>query len=203
MRVLFTALPQAELCRVIEALEAEIKIDERALTELHACSWDMLAEMHRAGVTIGSHSQTHALLPNESWPRVLDEAAGSRQVLEKRLGITINHFAYPNGSFNPAAVRAVANAGYRLAYTTCRHRDPTYPLLTIPRKFLGENSCMDAFGRFSPSIMSCQAHRVFDSLAPCHQHHDWVVESPRSPASAVTRPRNTGQPGSVNTVSLD
>ena len=171
MRVLFTALPQAELCRVIEALEAEVEIDESALTELHACSWDMLAEMRRAGVTIGSHSQTHALLPNEDWLTVLDETVGSRQVLESKLGITINHFAYPNGSFNAAAVRAVAASGYRLAYTTCRHRDPTYPLLTIPRKFLGENSCMDALGHFSPSIMSCQVNGVFDSAAGCEQNH--------------------------------
>jgi peptidoglycan/xylan/chitin deacetylase (PgdA/CDA1 family) len=187
MRVLFTALPQAELCRVIEALEAEVEIDESALQELHACSWDMLAEMHRAGVTIGSHTQTHALLTNEHWRKALDETAGSRQVLERKLGITIKHFAYPNGSFNDAAVRAVAVSGYRLAYTTCLHRNLAYPLLTIPRKFLWENSCMDALGYFSPSILSCQANRVFDAFAPCDQHHD-RAESPRSPASAVTAP---------------
>jgi len=181
MRVLFTALPQAQLDRVNEALEAEVAIDESALKELHACSWDMLAEMHRAGVTIGSHTQTHALLPNECWHKVLDETAGSRQVLERKLGITSNHFAYPNGSFSAAAVRAVAVSGYRLAYTTCRHRDPTYPLLTLPRKFLWENSCMDALGRFSSSIMSCQAHGVFDSVARCRQDHRWPVSMPFAP----------------------
>jgi len=188
MRVLFTALPQAELCRVIEALEAEVAIDESALKELHACSWDMLAEMHRAGVTIGSHTQTHALLTNEHWHKVLDETAGSRQALERKLGITIKHFAYPNGSFNDAAVRAVAVSGYALAYTTCLHRNLTYPLLTIPRTFLWENSCMDALGHFSPSMMSCRTNRVFDAFAPCDQHHNWTSESPRFPASAVTAP---------------
>ena len=188
MRVLFTALPQAELCRVIEALEAEVAIDESALKELHACSWDMLAEMHRAGVTIGSHTQTHALLTNEHWHKVLDETAGSRQALERKLGITIKHFAYPNGSFNDAAVRAVAVSGYALAYTTCLHRNLAYPLLTIPRTFLWENSCMDALGHFSPSMMSCRTNRVFDAFAPCDQHHNWTSESPRFPASAVTAP---------------
>jgi len=188
MRVLFTALPQAELDRVIEALETEVEIDESALKELHACGWDMLGEMHRAGVTIGSHTQTHALLTNEHWHKVLDETAGSRQVLERKLGITIKHFAYPNGSFTDAAVRAVAVSGYRLAYTTCLHRNLVYPLLTIPRKFLWENSCMDALGYFSPSILSCQAHRVFDAFVPCDQHPDWTAESPRSPVSAVTGP---------------
>jgi peptidoglycan/xylan/chitin deacetylase (PgdA/CDA1 family) len=188
MRVLFTALPHAELYRVIEALAAEVEIDESELKELHVCSWDMLAELHRAGVTIGSHTQTHALLTNEHWHKVLDETAGSRQVLERKLGLTIKHFAYPNGSFDAAAVRAVAVSGYGLAYTTCLHRNLAHPLLTIPRTFLWENSCMDALGHFSPSIMSCKAHRVFDAFAPCNQHHDWTSESPRSPAAAVTVP---------------
>ncbi|HLB88826.1 MAG TPA: polysaccharide deacetylase family protein [Terriglobales bacterium] len=188
MRVLFTALPQAGLDRVIEALEAKVGIDEGALKELHACSWEMLAEMQRAGVTIGSHTQTHALLTNECWHKMLDETAASRQVLERKLGITIKHFAYPNGSFTDAAVRAVAVSGYRLAYTTCLHRSLVYPLLTIPRKFLWENSCMDARGYFSPSILSCQAHRVFDAFVPCDQHPDWTAESPRSPVSAATGP---------------
>jgi peptidoglycan/xylan/chitin deacetylase (PgdA/CDA1 family) len=181
MRVLFTALPQAELYRVIEALEDQVEIDESALKELHACSWDMLAEMHRAGVTIGSHTRTHALLTNERRHKVLDETAGSRQVLESKLGVTIKHFAYPNGSFNAAAVGAVSVSGYRLAYTTCRHRDPTYPLLTIPRKLLWENSCLDALGRFSSPIMSCQAHGVFGFVAKCRQDHCWPVSMPFAP----------------------
>jgi peptidoglycan/xylan/chitin deacetylase (PgdA/CDA1 family) len=181
MRVLFTALPQAELYRVIEALEDQVEIDESALKELHACSWDMLAEMHRAGVTIGSHTRTHALLTNERRHKVLEETTGSRQVLESKLGVTIKHFAYPNGSFNAAAVGAVSVSGYRLAYTTCRHRDPTYPLLTIPRKLLWENSCLDALGRFSSPIMSCQAHGVFDFVAKCRQDHCWPVSMPFAP----------------------
>jgi peptidoglycan/xylan/chitin deacetylase (PgdA/CDA1 family) len=171
MRVLFTALPQAELYRVIGALEAEVKIDESSLKELHACSWDMLAEMQRAGVTIGSHTQTHALLTNERWHKVLDETAGSRQVLESKLGIVIKHFAYPNGSFNAAAVRAVAMSGCRFAYTTCLHRDPHYPLLTIPRKLLWENSCLDVLGRFSPSIMGCQVNGTIEFAVHCKQDH--------------------------------
>jgi peptidoglycan/xylan/chitin deacetylase (PgdA/CDA1 family) len=172
MRTLLNALPQAQLYRVIEALEDEFKIEEGELKRLHALTWEMLSEMHAAGVTIGSHTKTHALLTHESPEVVREEIAGSRQELEKRLGTTIHHFAYPNGWFNPATVSSVADAGYRFAYTTCLHCDPNYPLLTIPRKPLWENSCLDALGRFSPSIMSCQAHRVFDVLNGCHQNHN-------------------------------
>ena len=185
-RALITALPQGEIYCVIDALEAEVPIDEGAFKDRHSLTWEMVSEMHQAGITIGSHTRTHAWLHNESWERVLDETAHSRQMLERRLKTGIIHFAYPDGRFNAATVGAVADAGYRFAYTTCRHRNLVYPLLTIPRTLLWENSCMDALGHFSSSIMSCQANRVFDAFAPCDQHHDWTAESLRSPASAVT-----------------
>jgi peptidoglycan/xylan/chitin deacetylase (PgdA/CDA1 family) len=181
MRALFTALPQAELCRVIAALEAEITIDEGAFPDLHSLTWDMVSEMHRAGMTIGSHTRTHALLHNESWERVLYETAHSRQALERRLGQGIQHFAYPDGRFDTGVVSSVADAGYRFAYTTCRHRDPHYPLLTIPRMILWENACLDALGRFSAPVMSCQASRVFDFVARCRQDHWWPASTPLAP----------------------
>jgi peptidoglycan/xylan/chitin deacetylase (PgdA/CDA1 family) len=173
MRSLLTVLPQNELRRIMRTLEAEIELDESRLKEHHAFSWDMLAEMNRAGVTIGSHTRTHTLLTNETWQHVLDQTADSKQELEYRLGITIRHFAYPNGSYNAPAVRAVAQAGYRFAYTTCPHRDSQYPLLTIPRVFPWEHSCINAFGRFSPSIMSGLVNGAFDFAARCRDDHGW------------------------------
>ncbi|TLY21996.1 MAG: hypothetical protein E6K68_04380 [Nitrospirae bacterium] len=181
MRVLFTGLPQIELDRVIEALEAEVGIDEGSFKDLHALTWEMVSEMHRAGMTIGSHTRTHALLHNESRDRVLDETGNSRQALARRLGTRIQHFAYPDGRFDTAAVSVVADAGYRFAYTTCLHRDPRYPLLTIPRRLLWENSCLNALGRFSSPIMSCQAHGVFDVFARCRQDHWWPVSASVAP----------------------
>lgn len=171
MRVLYTVLPQAILHRIVDALEVDSEIEESVLRAHHVMSWAMLDEMHRAGVVIGSHTKTHALLPNEDWQNALEQTRGSKQDLERKLGITIRHFAYPNGSFNASSVRAVADAGYRFAYTTCSHRSPQGPLLTIPRKLLWERSCMNAFERFSPSIMSCLVHGVFDFAAPCAQDH--------------------------------
>ncbi len=170
-RALLRALPQGEVYRVIEALEAEVELPEAKLKGLLPLTWEMVEEMHQAGMTIGSHTRTHALLANESRERVLDEIAGSRRELERRLGIAIHHLAYPDGRFTAATVRAVAASGYRFAYTTCTHRDPNDPLLTIPRMLLWENSCLDPSGRFSQAIMSCQVHGVFNFLGSCGQDH--------------------------------
>lgn len=170
MRLLFTTLPQEEINRVIEALEAVVPIDESGFQELHPLSWDMVSEMHRVGMTIGSHTKTHVLLTNESLPRVSSETTDSRLTLERKLGTHITHFVYPDGQFNAVVVCSVAEAGYRYGYTNCHHRSPHHPWLTIPRKLLWENSCVDTLGRFSSSIMSCHVHGVFDVLLR-HDHN--------------------------------
>jgi hypothetical protein len=120
---------------------------------------------------VGSHTRSHALLTNESESKVWEETRGSRRRLEARLGKPIRHFAYPDGRYDEAALRAVANAGYRFGYTTCRHRDEAYPNLTIPRKVLWERSCVDTRGRFSPAIFECQVHAMFDLFSRCRQRH--------------------------------
>ena len=203
-RAIVTTLSQPEICRMIEALETQVTIEEGERSELHPLSWEMVVEMQRAGMTIGSHTKTHVLLPNERWERVLDETASSRQALERRLGTSINHFAYPDGRFNAATVNWVAEAGYRFAYTTCLHRDPNYPLLTIPRKILWENACSDALGRFSSPLMSCEAHRVFSSVAKCRRDHGerglagWKMARPVAPSRSTSIARaeeSTSHPG--------
>jgi len=171
MRTLITSLPHSEIYRVIDALEDQVSIQESELKELHPVTWEMVFEMHRAGMTIGSHTKNHVLLPNERWEKMLDETVISRRLLEGKLGTPIRHFAYPDGKFNAATVSLIADAGYRFAYTTCSHRDPHYPLLTIPRKLLWENTCLNALGRFSPNIMSCNVNGIFDFVAGCKQDH--------------------------------
>lgn len=164
-------LPQSGIRQLIEALQAYINI-EPTIRETHRqLTWEMISEMHRAGIVIGSHTVTHAALPNEESAKVREELAVSRRELETRLGATIRHVAYPDGRFNAATVRAAADSGYCFGYTTCQHHDPYHPLLTIPRQLLWENSCLDVMGRFSGSIMSCHVNRAFDFRSKCDQNH--------------------------------
>ncbi len=124
-----------------------------------------------AGVVIGSHTRTHAWLTLEDREKALEELRGSRRELESRLDMKVRHFAYPDGRFNGETAEMAATAGYRFGYTTCSHRNPSYPLLTIPRRMLWQNSCLDARGRFSPAIMSCHVHGVFNLVRGCEQKH--------------------------------
>lgn len=170
-KALLVALRQADTDKLIRTLRTLVYVPEASLREFHALDWNMLREMLPRGVTIGSHTRSHALLANERGAGLLREISGSREILERELGVPIEHLAYPDGRFNEQAVTEVARAGYRYAYTTCTHRDRRHPQLTIPRRLLWEKSCMDSFGRFSPAILSCQVRGVFDPAARCQQEH--------------------------------
>ena len=171
MRTLFGTLTQGQLRGVISVLRRQTAIPETQRAELTSMDWDMLAEMQRAGIHIGSHTQSHALLTNEPAAKVETELRGSRRAITDRLGIAPSHFAYPDGRFNASVSQAVEDAGYRYGYTTCRHRDRKRPAMTIPRRLLWENACLGAFGRFSPAVLDCQVNGVFDFAAHCGINH--------------------------------
>jgi peptidoglycan/xylan/chitin deacetylase (PgdA/CDA1 family) len=170
-RLLLEILPQSDMQKLLTALESEVSISEATFEPFYSLTWEMLAGIRRAGITIGSHTRTHVLMTNESKHKVMDEVVGSREELEKRLGTGVRHFVYPDGAFNSASVAAVAAAGYRFGYTSCMHRDPQHPMLTVPRTVLWENSCLDSRGLFSGSVLNCQLHRAFDLVSGCRQSH--------------------------------
>src|SRR5882672_390800 len=85
LRALLDTLRQSDIHRLLYSLEAEFRIERRVLDEVQPLSWEMLGEMSQAGITIGSHTRTHALLTSESGTRIRQEIDGSRQILEKQL----------------------------------------------------------------------------------------------------------------------
>ena len=167
---LLPALPMADIRRIIEALDTSL--GGGACDMPRALNWAEIAEMHRGGITIGSHTRTHVSLPLESAADMADELAGSRAALESRLGAPVAHFAYPGGQFGTPVIDAVARAGYRYAYTACQHQHPRQPAFTIERLLLWEGSSVDAYGRFSPAILNCQAQDLWPPSRKCDRVHE-------------------------------
>ena len=166
---LLPELPQADIRRLMNGLEMSVGngFHNVPLT----VTWEMVEDTRRRGFIIGSHTRTHVSLPVESTDRVADEVEQSKADLESRLGEPIDHFAYPGGHFNHAVVDEVARAGYRFAYTACRHEDPRHPLLTIERLLLWEGSSVNSDGEFRPEILSCQAHDLWPPARRCERVH--------------------------------
>ena len=80
-------------------------------------TFDQLKEMLAAGMEIGSHSRTHPALTRIGAQRQWSEISGSKAILEDRLGVAIDAFAYPYGSYNREVVALTRAAGYRAART--------------------------------------------------------------------------------------
>jgi peptidoglycan/xylan/chitin deacetylase (PgdA/CDA1 family) len=170
-RALLETLPQYSLIRLVETFRPEFDLPDEIAEQFRPLTWSMVEEMHAAGIVIGSHTRSHVLLPRETAKDAAEELIESRKKLQNKLGVSVQHFAYPAGKFNDAAIRAVAAAGYRFAYTACSHQSRRDPLLTIPRTLLWENSCRNAFGGFSPALMAAQVRRTFDFMAGCRDDH--------------------------------
>jgi peptidoglycan/xylan/chitin deacetylase (PgdA/CDA1 family) len=197
MRRLYTTCDQGTLQRIIQALESVEPVEDERYPELHAMTWEMVSELDRAGVTIGSHTATHALLTLEESPSVKDQLVKSAEALQRKLGKPVAHFAYPDGRFDAEVVTAVDQAGYRFAYTTCRHRDAGRPLLTIARTLLWERSGLDGSGRFSPDLMSCHASSVFDRLPPCRHGRRAAPQEQLAPAGSQAPAADGVQTGAM------
>ena len=103
-----------------------------------AITWEQLADMRDNGVDIEAHSATHQDLREghtitlaspggkktrtkltgpqyEQW--VQNEVVGSKQLLEQRLGIKVNCFAVPFGSYNEHVKEIARGAGYEAMFT--------------------------------------------------------------------------------------
>jgi peptidoglycan/xylan/chitin deacetylase (PgdA/CDA1 family) len=166
---LLPVLPQAQVFRLMEGIEADIGPDTCEIPS--SLTWPMIREMRRGGITIGSHTQSHVSLPMETESAVRDQLAGSKRVLEAELGEPIDHFAYPGGEFTPRIVNALHAAGYQYGYTACPHGDSRHPELTLQRLLLWEGSSSDADGEFSSAVFNCQIHDLWPPARRCERTH--------------------------------
>jgi len=85
-------------------------------------SWDQLKEISLSPLaTIGAHTVNHYALSKLTEKRAIEEILGSKSVLEKVLGRSVDHFCYPFGTEREAGDREfklVRNLGFKTAVTT-------------------------------------------------------------------------------------
>jgi peptidoglycan/xylan/chitin deacetylase (PgdA/CDA1 family) len=81
-------------------------------------SWEGAERLLEEGHEIGSHSLRHPMLPQCGDARLRAELSESKAALERRLGIEVRTFCYPNGDADERVATATAAAGYDCAVTT-------------------------------------------------------------------------------------
>lgn len=131
---LASAPRDAFIAAIESSLQVEIPGEPTGM--YRGLSWQQLAQMHSAGLTIGSHSRSHARLSLESRERQWAEIAESKTELETRLHSRIRHFCYPHGrhvDYTPETRDLVQAAGYESATVAFADEKPVADILALRR----------------------------------------------------------------------
>lgn len=75
---------------------------------------DQLVDLHNNGWEIGTHSYSHSDL-TEDGIDLTQETSYAKSEMERKLGFTVNSFAYPFGKINPLVVQKTYEAGFTSA----------------------------------------------------------------------------------------
>ena len=79
---------------------------------------DHVRALASGGHEIGSHTETHPIVPQLEEKVAIAELRNSKTWLEKTIGQTVSGFCYPNGDHTPATREQVTQAGYSYACLT-------------------------------------------------------------------------------------
>ena len=99
---------------------------------LRTVSTEEVIALRDAGVTIGSHSWSHRILPRLGEAECHDDLRRSRELLEDLLHEPVRTLAYPRGLHAPHVRRAARRAGFEHALTLPVRRERPGPL-SLPR----------------------------------------------------------------------
>lgn len=89
-------------------------------------SWEQVREVDDSGIECGAHTCSHPQLDTLTLAAARDEIAGSKSVLEAKLGKAVLSFAYPYGYHSPAVKHLVGQLGFtstcavKHAMSSCR-----------------------------------------------------------------------------------
>jgi peptidoglycan/xylan/chitin deacetylase (PgdA/CDA1 family) len=82
-------------------------------------TWPELLEIENEGIELGCHSLIHQPMTEMSDAELVTDTRKARRILERRLGHSVDHFAYPYGAENPSVQKSVARLGFKSA-VSCR-----------------------------------------------------------------------------------
>ena len=111
-----TTMPHCEAMRLVDSLCAEL--GQSSVQGGSVLTWKQLRELAREGLTLGSHTRTHAIMTQVTPERMREEVQGSQEDLQREIGACLPIFCYPNGNHNDVVVSVLRELGIRLAFTT-------------------------------------------------------------------------------------
>src|SRR5690606_502685 len=81
-------------------------------------TWDMVREMHAAGMSIESHGRNHVSLENKDRDYLIWQALGSLETIQYELGVRPRFVSYPAGDYDALTIEVFRSANYWAGLTT-------------------------------------------------------------------------------------
>jgi peptidoglycan/xylan/chitin deacetylase (PgdA/CDA1 family) len=152
-------------------------------------SWQALLDVAAEGMEVAAHSHTHPQLDRVPSSVISDEVHRSRDLLEQKLGLAVDGFAYPFGYWNRAVRAAIAAAGYRYACAVDELMTmPGDDLLTLPRLTVNAGIGVAGLAR----LLQADPTRASRRLAAAKR---LAWRTVRSTVPSVGRDPQEGRPG--------
>ena len=104
--------------------------DDARITSDVLMTWDQVRTLHREGMDVESHTQTHRVLTTLPPADLEEELVGSKRILEEQLDAPVRALAYPvslSMAENGGVLEAVKRAGYELGFSTSAGLGPLGP----------------------------------------------------------------------------
>ncbi|MHB0856494.1 MAG: polysaccharide deacetylase family protein [Anaerolineae bacterium] len=113
--------------------------------------WPDLEALVADGVAIGSHTYDHVDLRKASDADLQHQLGDSRTVLEDKLGVRVNAFCYPYGSYDSRVMDALAAHGYTTAFTLSKdvYQSPAQPY-QLQRLLITYATTLEEFAELLP-----------------------------------------------------
>jgi hypothetical protein len=107
--------------RFIEELKEAAKGEDLPRSPRRFLNWDEAREMISAGMTIGSHTHSHAVLTQLDPAQQRHDLIQARSLLREHLNIEADVLAYPVGAQSSISIQtqqSARDAGYRAAFSS-------------------------------------------------------------------------------------
>ena len=125
------ALPQRRIDELVLAAEHAFGVQPE--TERVMLTWEELGEMGRAGVSVGSHGMSHAILVPLSDEAKWFELSQSALILSQKRIPYVPIMCFPNGTYDQQSVDLSLACGYRALVTAGANRISTRRGLMVHR----------------------------------------------------------------------
>src|SRR5262249_2631691 len=99
------SIPNAERVRWCADLERAVPVPEAAVNG-RILTWEQARTMLKGGVSFGAHTMTHPAVSQLSASELEEELTQSKALIENRLDIRVEDFAYPFGKAGDCSLEA-------------------------------------------------------------------------------------------------